>query len=107
LRGWQCEALTAQSGMEARQLLAAVGDIPDIVLADYHLDGSTGLEAIAGLRDIIGENVPVIVITADASAEVSREVRSHGHPLLRKPVKAAALRALMHQLTWQRATAAE
>jgi hypothetical protein len=26
---------------------------------------------------------------------------------LRKPLKAAALRALIHQLTWQRAVAAE
>ncbi len=107
LHGWQCEAMTAQSGAEARALLLAAGDIPDIILADYHLDGSTGLEAIAGLRDLIGTQVPVVVITADASAEVSREVRGHGYPLLRKPVKAAALRALMHQLTWQRAAAAE
>jgi signal transduction histidine kinase len=107
LRGWQCEIMTAQSGAEAREMLRVAGDIPDIILADYHLDGSTGLEAIAGLRDVIGEQVPVIVITADASAEVSREVRRHDYPLLRKPVKAAALRALMHQLTRQRAAAAE
>jgi CheY-like chemotaxis protein/anti-sigma regulatory factor (Ser/Thr protein kinase) len=107
LRGWQCETMTAQSGAEAREMLRVAGDIPDIILADYHLDGSTGLEAIAGLRDVIGEQVPVIVITADASAEVSREVRRHDYPLLRKPVKAAALRALMHQLTRQRAAAAE
>jgi hypothetical protein len=50
---------------------------------------------------------PVIVITADHSAEVQREVRVHGFALLRKPLKAAALRALMYQLTWQRAVAAE
>ncbi len=56
---------------------------------------------------MVGDHVPVIVITADPSAEVLREVRGQGHALLRKPLKAAALRALMHQLAWQRAVAAE
>jgi hypothetical protein len=51
--------------------------------------------------------VPAIVITADYSPEVQREVRMRGHALLRKPLKAAALRALIYQLTWQRAVAAE
>jgi hypothetical protein len=49
----------------------------------------------------------VIIITADHSAEVQREVRKRGYALLRKPLKAAALRALMYQLTLQRAVAAE
>ena len=51
--------------------------------------------------------IPAIIITADHSAEVQREVRARGYALLRKPLKAAALRALMHQLTSQRAVAAE
>ncbi len=49
----------------------------------------------------------MIVITADHSAEVQRAVRARGYALLRKPLKAAALRALMYQLTRQRAAAAE
>jgi hypothetical protein len=49
----------------------------------------------------------VIIITADHSAEVQRDIRLRGYGLLRKPLKAAALRALMYQLTWQRAVAAE
>jgi CheY-like chemotaxis protein len=76
-------------------------------LADYHLDDGTGLEAVAELRAAARSQVPVIVITADHSAEVQREVRLRGFALLRKPLKAAALRALMYQLTWQRAVAAE
>ena len=107
LHGWRCDALTAQSGEEARRILIDTGERPDIILADYHLDGGTGLEAVANLRDIVGVHIPVIVITADPSAEVSREVRGQGYAILRKPLKAAALRALMHQLTWQRAAAAE
>ena len=80
---------------------------PDIILADYHLDDGTGLEAISALRMDGRSQAPVIVITADHSAEVQREIRMLGYALLRKPLKAAALRALMYQLTWQRAVAAE
>jgi len=47
------------------------------------------------------------VITADHSLEVQREVRSHDIPLLRKPLKAAALRALLNKVTLSRAAAAE
>ncbi len=106
LDGWHCEAVMVRSGSEARAKLRQTGEKPDIILADSHLDGGTGLEAVAGIRALAGDHVPVIVITADPSAEVLREVRAQGYALLRKPLKAAALRALMHQLAW-RAMAAE
>jgi signal transduction histidine kinase/ActR/RegA family two-component response regulator len=107
LEGWGCSVVTAQSAAEAvRQLQESAGR-PDIILADYHLDDGTGLEAVAALRATARSQAPVIVITADHSAEVQREVRLRGFALLRKPLKAAALRALMYQLTWQRAVAAE
>ena len=64
------------------------------------------LEAIAALRTATGLQAPAIVITADHSAALQREVRQRGIALLRKPLKAAALRALMYQLTWQRAAVA-
>ena len=107
LEGWSCSVITAQSAAEAVHQLHASGIRPDIILADYHLDDGTGLEAVAALRATARSQAPVIVITADHSAEVQREVRLRGFALLRKPLKAAALRALMYQLTWQRAVAAE
>ena len=108
LEGWGCSVVTAQSAAEALAPAAARAALrPDIILADYHLDDGTGLEAVAALRAAARSQAPVIVITADHSAEVQREVRLRGYALLRKPLKAAALRALMYQLTWQRAVAAE
>ena len=98
--------MPAGSAAEAITRLAEGGARPDIILADYHLDGGTGVKAVAVVR-AAGHECPVIIITADHSAEVQREVRLHGYHLLRKPLKAAALRALMYQLTWQRAVAAE
>jgi CheY-like chemotaxis protein len=107
LEGWGCTVLAAQSGPEALTRLRETESDPDIVLADYHLDGGTGIEAVGGLRTRGKARAPVIVITADHSAEVQRAVRARGYALLRKPLRAAALRALMYQLTRQRAVAAE
>jgi Na+/proline symporter/signal transduction histidine kinase len=107
LEGWGCQVVTARSADEAMRRLDDRRLQPDIILADYHLDDGTGLEAISALRMDGRSQAPVIVITADHSAEVQREIRMLGYALLRKPLKAAALRALMYQLTWQRAVAAE
>jgi Na+/proline symporter/signal transduction histidine kinase/ActR/RegA family two-component response regulator len=100
LEGWGCAVIAAGSGKEALQRLAGSGP-PDIILVDYHLDSGTGLKAVVELRAANGgldAQVPVIIITADHSAEVQRAARLGGCALLRKPLKAAALRALMYQL---------
>jgi Na+/proline symporter/signal transduction histidine kinase len=107
LKGWGCNVITAQGLAEALKRLRAGTQRPDIILADYHLDDITGIEAVTAVRGEIGAHIPAIVITADHSAAVQREVRMQGHALLRKPLKVAALRALMFQLTLQSAVAAE
>jgi CheY-like chemotaxis protein len=107
LEGWGCKVLAAGDTGEALSLLGERGVVPDIVLADYHLDEGTGVETVAAVRAATRAEIPAIIVTADHSAAVQREVRARGYALLRKPLKAAALRALMHQLTWQRAVAAE
>src|SRR5262249_18020844 len=105
--GWGCKVLGAANVIEACAVIGAGGELPDIVLADYHLDLSTGLEAIAAVVAAAGRQLPAIVITADPSPQVQREVRSAGHPLLRKPLKAASLRALLSKFALQHNIAAE
>jgi Na+/proline symporter/signal transduction histidine kinase len=107
LEGWGCEVLTAASAEEAVAVLRQSQRHPSVVLADYHLDRGTGLEAIVAVRTHVGLDVPAVVITADQSPEVQGQLREAGVPLLRKPLKAAALRAIvMHYAALQR-TAAE
>ena len=60
-----------------------------------------GLAAIAAIRRKLGSDIPAIIITADHTAEVERLVREAGCSILRKPLKAAALRALMTRLLMQ------
>ena len=49
----------------------AASSAPDIILADYHLDGETGLDADrARCARVCGELVPAVLVTADRSTEV-------------------------------------
>jgi Na+/proline symporter/CheY-like chemotaxis protein len=101
LRGWDCTVETtasAEAVMLRRMGFPAIGSLwPDVILADYHLDSGTGIDAIAKLRAAARKDIPAIVITADTSTEVVREIRACGYPHLKKPIKAAALRAVLSQ----------
>jgi len=107
LRGWGCRVRTAGSVEKAVAALADDEPPPDAILADYHLDRGTGVEAIIAVRAAAGRDIPAIVITADHTADVQREVRRLGLGLLRQPLKAAALRAVLTQTIVRRPAAAE
>ena len=103
LRGWGCIATTAPNLEEAHKLLEQAG-APDVIIADYHLDdGSDGLTLIAALRADFGVAVPAILITADRTPEIRAQAMDADVQVLNKPVKPAALRALLSQWRVQRA----
>jgi Na+/proline symporter/signal transduction histidine kinase len=91
LEGWGCRVTCVTSAESA----LAQRVRPDIVLADYHLDKATGLEAIAALRAKFGQNLPAGLITADRSSELRAEAQRLDVTFLNKPVKPAALRATL------------
>jgi CheY-like chemotaxis protein len=81
---------------------------PNGLLVDYHLDkGKNGIDAIVELRQRFGTDLPAILITADRSPHVRDAARTHDIQVLSKPLKPAALRALMAQWRVQRVAAAE
>jgi CheY-like chemotaxis protein len=90
---------------EALAAIEASQAEPDGLLVDYHLDGGDGIAAIAALRRRSGRHVPAILITADRSAHIRDEARAEGAHVLNKPVKPAALRALIAQWQVQRIAA--
>lgn len=106
LGGWGCLVVAAPSAEKAIALAEARGARPDIFLIDYHLDrGATGFEAVALLRRRFGASAPAIVISADQTDRVKRLSEKAGCWFLAKPVRPAALRALMTRLTATRASA--
>jgi CheY-like chemotaxis protein len=99
LQGWSCEVMSGLSGQEALERVAADDWEPDIILADYHLgETETGLMALRELAPRWSKPVPAIVITADRTDEVKEEIQAAGAQLLTKPVKPAALRALINRM---------
>ncbi|MGI9386517.1 MAG: hybrid sensor histidine kinase/response regulator, partial [Methyloligellaceae bacterium] len=106
ISGWKCRVLRAISIAEAAEKISRETEAPDIIIADYHLDDGTGLDAIRNFRHAIGYDVPAVVVTADRSPEVQDQVRNEGLTLLRKPLKPAQLRAFLAQSLVRR-TAAE
>jgi len=104
LIGWGCSVIAAASADEAIAALEAhrktgAGDTlhPTIIVADYHLDDGIGTDAIAAIRAHEKTNIPGVILTADHSPEVQRQLRELEFTLLRKPLKAAALRATIMQ----------
>ncbi|MEJ2400519.1 MAG: PAS domain-containing hybrid sensor histidine kinase/response regulator [Xanthomonadales bacterium] len=92
---WGCAVLLAEDAEQALEAVRESG-APDMVLVDYHLANRvSGLDVMAGLDRELGCNVPAIVITADRSPQLEDAARARGYRLLRKPIRPAALRALM------------
>jgi Na+/proline symporter/signal transduction histidine kinase len=95
LTRWGCQVWTARNREECMKLLDE-GMRPQLALVDYHLDeGETGTELMAWLRTRLGEPVPGVVISADGRPETLAQVHAAGLDYLAKPVKPAALRALL------------
>jgi signal transduction histidine kinase/Na+/proline symporter len=93
---WGCPTvMLAENQAQAAQQVLLHGT-PDFVLVDYHLaDQSDGLQVMLHIDGILCTRLPAIVITADRSAELEDAVKERGYGLLRKPIRPAALRALM------------
>ncbi len=71
----------------------------DLILADYHLaDEVDGLQALQRLQTEFLRLPPAAMITADRGSELKQRARALGYPLLHKPLRPAALRALLTAL---------
>ena len=84
------------SQAEALAAVERAGRLPDLVLADLHLDdGPDGLDVVEALRQAWARAVPAALVTADRDPTLRLRARARRVELLHKPVKPAALRALL------------
>ena len=107
LRGWGCDVIKAPDLGVALAALAESESLPNGLLIDYHLDEGNGIEAIAILREHCGGDLPAILITADRSPAVREAARAKSIQVLNKPLRPAALRAMLAQWRVLRVAAAE
>jgi signal transduction histidine kinase len=102
LAGWGCDVRSARSLKDIDKDQLLVGWLPDLVLMDYHLDQTSGLDAIEWLRHNVGGHLPAALVTADRSPAVRTLAEERGITVVTKPVKPAALRATISGLAGQR-----
>ncbi|ADH87418.1 multi-sensor hybrid histidine kinase [Ancylobacter novellus DSM 506] len=105
LTGWGCEVLKAPGLTEALAMLREHRAPPDVLLIDYHLDKGDGIDAAKQLRWKLGHSLPAVLITADRSKRVRDTARATEMEVLNKPVRPAALRALLAACRATRAAA--
>lgn len=102
LSGWGVNVRSARSLKDIDRDQLLVGWLPDMVLMDYHLDQTSGLDAIEWLRHNVGGHLPAALVTADRSPAVRTLAEERGIAVVTKPVKPAALRATISGLAGQR-----
>jgi len=95
LENWGADVLACGGDTEALELLREIDIAPDIVLADYQLDGTaTGTDLIARLRKIYGP-LPACVISANRSNDLKLQCEALNAPLLHKPLDLEQLRTIL------------
>ncbi|SHF21700.1 Na+/proline symporter [Microbulbifer donghaiensis] len=91
LSGWGCNIECARGRSEALQLAK-----PDLLLMDFHLgDNIDGIGLARQLMGHWGEAVPCVIISAENTDLVKNRAQREGWQFLQKPLRPAALRALL------------
>ncbi len=91
-QGWH--PISASNMMEGLQLFQQ--QRPDVVLLDYHMPGTSGLQGVQLLR-AIDPKVPVLVLTVEESQEVAdRFLEAGASDFALKPIKGPDILARVH-----------
>lgn len=78
---------TAASAKEATAVIKHLAVAPDLIISDFHLlDGSTGVEAVAMVREAFDKNIPAFIVTGDTSKMIQEARLIDNCTILNKPV---------------------
>ncbi|MCP4287676.1 MAG: PAS domain S-box protein [Gammaproteobacteria bacterium] len=93
LKLWGYRVLTAMDSEQARALCNLDGEEIDIAVLDYRLpDGWTGVRLASSIRQLLGRELPCILVTGDTMAKQLQDVYTSGLPLLHKPIDPEEMR---------------
>jgi len=77
---------------EAKALIKHLAEMPALIISDFHLlDGSTGVEAVAEIRDYYEKNLPSFIVSGDTSKVVKDARLLDNCTVMSKPVNTARL----------------
>ena len=95
LSQWGCDVLTAADEVQAQTQAVRA----QLLIMDFHLDDELlGSDVIRRINADRVAPLPAILVTADHSGEADWAAAQLGCPVLKKPLKPAALRALISRL---------
>ncbi|WP_051278180.1 hybrid sensor histidine kinase/response regulator [Solimonas flava] len=72
---------------------------PAVVVTDFRLPGSNGIEVIGRVREKLGRELPAVLFTGDMSGQAARMATQAGCALLHKPSDAERLLTVIEALT--------
>jgi two-component system, chemotaxis family, CheB/CheR fusion protein len=83
----------------ALDLVARGAVHPDFLLADFNLPGGmNGIQTATKLREALGREIPVVILTGDISTATLREIALRKYVKLNKPVKPQELMRVIKEL---------
>ena len=88
------EVSTCPDGSSALDLIRSRG--ADLLISDHRMQAMTGVELLLALRSL-GCNLPVVIISADISAELPA-IEAGASAFIYKPLNIAQIRAIV--ATW-------
>ncbi|CAM4351200.1 PAS-domain containing protein [Comamonas aquatilis] len=101
LQRWGCQVQHA-GGPQAALDLAAAGNAPQMLLLDVRMGEFYGPDLYPQLCQRWGQEPLVILVTAEHNIALRRQAAEKGWGFLLKPVRPAALRALISQMLLRR-----
>lgn len=76
-----------ETAKETAALAGKIDKAPDLIISDFHLaDGSTGIEAVAILRDAFDQEIPAFIVTGDTSKLIDEARTVENCIIMNKPV---------------------
>ena len=78
---------SAASATEARAIIDKLREAPALLISDFHLlDGSTGVEAVSGIRRYFDKEIPAFIVSGDTSKVVKEARLLDNCTLMSKPI---------------------
>jgi two-component system, sensor histidine kinase len=93
LTGLGAEVIGSLTGDDVINAVHAKERLPDLIIADYRLDGSvTGIDVVERLREALEPEIPAILVTGSTTPETIAEAEKRHLEVLLKPVLPDRLR---------------
>lgn len=95
LSNWGCEVVSLSGSEELARMGDPMSFTPDVLIVDYQLDNENGFEVANLIHGLFGADLPTYMATADRSQYVLETAAEHDISIIHKPLKPAALRAVL------------